>query len=340
MSQPKVCVAVLNWNNYEHTIRCLQSLEQLDYSNFAVIVIDNASTNESAARIRQAAPSVELIRSGSNLGYAGGNELALRRALADEDTELFWILNNDARVAPDTLSHLVAAYQQHGPALYGGVPLVDDEGEWRIRRLTLWHFFLGRRSLMYTTTLNNRPYRACFPTLEPRPVNNLHGSHLMIPLSVIREYGFMDTRFFLYAEEDEYCLRLAQRGIKSILVPASAVFHRGSGASEGHNQLFYVAQYYGLRNRLVVVRRHLGFGYFVFQILLFLYKIVRDRLFGKSDLARSPLNLQYRLLGMRDGILGRLGKTLAPENFLDKPAAEQPRQPGGATIKSDRGDKK
>ena len=107
---PVVCV-VLNWNSWEDTVACLTTLRGIEYSNATVIAVDNGSTNDSVARIRQAHPSVEVLSTGSNLGYAGGVNAGIRAAL-ERGAAFVWLLNNDTKPRPDALSALVGKAMQ------------------------------------------------------------------------------------------------------------------------------------------------------------------------------------------------------------------------------------
>src|SRR5581483_12156776 len=103
---PRVHVVILNWNGWENTSVCLSSVQQLDYENRHVVVVDNGSTDESAAYIRREFPNVELIETGINLGFAGGCNAGIRRAM-DESADYVWLLNNDTRVSVNALRALV-----------------------------------------------------------------------------------------------------------------------------------------------------------------------------------------------------------------------------------------
>src|SRR5579863_8615618 len=104
--KPKVSVIVLNWNGGNDTVGCLSSLQRLNYENCSVIVIDNGSTDDSPALIREAFPDVELLETGQNLGFAGGCNVGIRRALAQR-ADFIWLLNNDTTVHPDALNAMV-----------------------------------------------------------------------------------------------------------------------------------------------------------------------------------------------------------------------------------------
>ena len=107
---PSVAVVVLNWNNAAETLGCLASLRAQDYPNARVIVVDNGSAPADLAALREGLSAAALIGNGRNLGFAGGVNTGIARALAD-GAAYVWLVNNDARVAPDALSRLVAAME-------------------------------------------------------------------------------------------------------------------------------------------------------------------------------------------------------------------------------------
>ena len=257
---PLVIISVLNWNGGEKTIRCLDSLKMLTYERFKIVVVDNASTDGSVERLRQAHPDIEVIRSSENLGYAAGNELAVKRALA-ADADLLWIVNNDATVHPDSLTQLVSAYLRHGTALYGGLPLntsaLSPDSQVLFARKFLAPVY--KESLVPSRHLT---YAEMFPDTQARQVGALSGSCLLIPLSLVRQYGFMDTSFFMYSEEIDYCLRLRQKGVACYLVPQAVVFHIKAGSSKGSVRLTGIVSYYRLRNHLIRIR---PFWYFALR---------------------------------------------------------------------------
>src|SRR5579871_2684828 len=80
--QPRVIIVVLNWNNAEDTLECLESLNSLAYENYQVLVLDNGSTDGSVERIRTGVPEVEILERGTNLGFGGANNRGIRRAIS------------------------------------------------------------------------------------------------------------------------------------------------------------------------------------------------------------------------------------------------------------------
>jgi hypothetical protein len=309
-SEPRVCISVLNWNNSLGTIQCIRALRQSTYTHYEIFVVDNASIDHSVEQIREQFPDLRIICASENLGYAGGNQLALEAALENGSFDLFWILNNDALAHPDTLSELVEAYRKHGDAIYGGIPVREVNGEPYLH-MRVWDN--GRFRM-----LRHIPVRAYFQTMNPRPVEALSGSHLLVPLAVVRQYGFMDTSFFLYSEDTDYCFRLRKQGVACIEVPSSMAIHF-DGASHklvDAKRLTPIITYYRARNRIVLFRRHFGLTGFVKEIALQLFYSLAWIL---MIVKRGPVALRiaaYSLRGVRDGLLNRMGKMYAPEEAL------------------------
>ena len=126
-------VCVLNWNGREDTLRCLASLR-----GARVIVADNGSTDGSVEAIRAAFPDVELVENGANLGFSGGNNAAIRRAL-ERGAEWVVLLNNDAEAEPGLLAALQAAAARHPRAgvLAGKLLYPDGRVQWAGQRVGL-----------------------------------------------------------------------------------------------------------------------------------------------------------------------------------------------------------
>src|SRR5579884_395199 len=105
---PLVHVVILNWNGWRDTVACVASVKHSQYPRLQIVVVDNDSSDGSEAAIQLAHPDITVLQSGANLGYAGGNNVGIRHALA-AGADFVWILNNDTTVAPDTLAELVRA---------------------------------------------------------------------------------------------------------------------------------------------------------------------------------------------------------------------------------------
>src|ERR1700722_6513342 len=111
----KTVIVVLNWNSYDMTQECIGSLlamEKVETGSFEILIVDNGSRDGSAERLRAALPQVEVIAAGRNLGFTGGCNLGMKRAL-EACAEHVLLINNDTVVKPDFLAELLAESERH-----------------------------------------------------------------------------------------------------------------------------------------------------------------------------------------------------------------------------------
>ena len=327
---PKVLISILNWFNFEETIKCVNSVLESDYPLFEIIIIDNHSTNASASKLREAFPNLNLVALVDNMGYAGGHQVAANYA-KQNNFDLLWILNNDLEVEKKALSALVESYNINGKALYGS--LVLDETKSLIK-------FAGGYGLSDDKSINfksgynifekHRHDSINFPTKDI-PTSDVHGCSIMIPLQVIKENGFMDLKFFLYAEETDYCFEMNKLGIISIVATNSLVYHGGGiSYTDTKTRLELVKNYYYLRNSYIYQKKYFqaskkqylkntikaGIEYMILFNLYFyvVFKLFHKPIRSSTDILREKKYYTY-LAGIH-ALLGIRGKTLAPNDFI------------------------
>jgi GT2 family glycosyltransferase len=221
-SNPQVWCIVLNWNGRQDTIECLEVLKKCTYPHLTVIVVDNGSTDDSVVKIRAAHPDTLLLESGKNLGFAGGNNVGIRYALA-HGAEYLWLLNNDTKPAPDALCALVAKARTDrrigavaSICYYADDPLTVEA--WAGARVNLWIGY-GRNST------------------SPRSddwFHSLNGTSLLVARAALEDVGLLDEGFFLYWEDTEFCLRLRKKGWLIAAGPDSRVLHKVNASTSGN----------------------------------------------------------------------------------------------------------
>lgn len=308
-AKPLIVVSVVNWNTADATIRCLRSLQVMTYPNFRVVVVDNASIDASAVRIKHSCPWVTVLESPSNCGFAAGHDIARRQAEQWLGAAV-WLVNSDAVVDPLALTYLVAAWQEQGDAIFGGVPLVRRESgavwlnfpQKYLRESVTPHSFQRDEDVEFTEQWQTRgPFR----------VSAVPGSSLFIPLGLVRVFGWMDKAWFLYCEEIDYCYRLRKLGVRSMLVPKSHIWHHGGGSHTFSTRVTDCIHYYRARNEIVLAKRH---GSRLFAGLIALKKACRGAYVGLSN----PLRAAMIWRGILHALSGRMGKMIAPEDALNK----------------------
>lgn len=304
---PRVVASVLNWNTPGLTLQCLDSLEALDDPALRVIVVDNASDDDSVARVRAAHPALTLLRSPLNVGYALGHARALAEARAC-GADAIWLLNSDVQVETGALRALHHAWRQHGNAIYGGAPLrrrPDGSAE-----LNFPQKYLDPQGAPRALRRDREvDFDAAWRARAPLRVGAVPGSCFFLPMALVERHGWMDPDWFLYCEEIDYCYRLRRAGVPSVLVPGARVWHDAGGSLRGRPGVADCIAYYRARNEILLAQRHAGAGTFVTTAAK---KAAR----GLLESVRAPGRGRRTLQGVRDALCGRRGKTLAPEDFL------------------------
>jgi GT2 family glycosyltransferase len=229
---------VLSWNGREDTLACLRSLGGEDVD---VIVVDNASDDGTAEAITGRA---EVIRNERNLGYAGGMNVGIRRAL-ERGVDAVLLLNNDVELEPGAIDALVAAAAGTG-AVCPVVVFADDPA-------SVW--YAGARFDP------RRGYNGRQLTEAPASVvetERICGAAVLMPRETIEEVGTFDEQLFAYAEDADWSLRARERGLPLLVVPDSIVRHKVSASTGGEGSPD--ALYYSTRNVLAVLERHAPLG--------------------------------------------------------------------------------
>lgn len=253
----KVAVVLVNWRRPTLTARCLDSLASLDRGHeLDVIVVDNASGDGSIALLQTGYPHVTTLANATNAGFTGGCNTGIRTAL-ERGADLVWLLNNDAEVVPDALSHLLDAVARH--------PGADFFGSWVVQRSdpqVLW--FAGGNFDRRTGRAAHVGYgeRVDEQSAAATPFTDwLTGCSLVVRSEVLHRTGLLDDALFLYKEELDLQLRVAaarpDRGREmTVLVPLPLVHHE-VGATTGTTSS-KLGHAYMARNGLRLMCRHAG----------------------------------------------------------------------------------
>lgn len=299
---PEVALIILNWNNAGDTLQCLASLAHLTYPHYESIVVDNGSTDDSVRQIRAAYPSIRLIETGANLGYAGGNNVGIRYAL-EQGAQYICILNNDVTVAPDFLEPLLSVLETN-PTIGVVTPLLAEMD----RPEQIWA--LGASVNQRNGTVERLHAGEDVSQWRGQPsfaVDAASGAALLVKREVFETVGLMDKDFFLYYEETDWCLQVQRAGYRIMAIPDSVVLHKVSAAL---GETSPVIDYYMLRNHLRFVARHWS-GWARWRLLgsIVLRNLATIAAYTiKPHGGKRIPNRNARLLALRDTLLGHWGK--------------------------------
>jgi len=241
----RVVIVTLNWNQFDDTQKFLHSVRRLEYTDYVTVLVDNGSADGSGNRLAEMFPEVVYMANEVNLGFAVGNNMAMKRALDELGPEYLLLLNNDTVVAPDLLDRLVQIARATGAGVVGAVNYYMDRPELTAPSGGWINWFTGSR----------REVHDIWPTgdfpAELLDVDAVSGSAIMVTAAAARKVGLIDGDYFHYYEETDWCLRFKKAGYRVVLATRASVRHRVSAVMRT-----WMNFYLRFRNKPVFITRH------------------------------------------------------------------------------------
>jgi len=302
-----ISLLIVNYNT-SHLLKDMMSALTSSIGDFSleIVMLDNASKDDSAAKIRQDYPSVDLLENDKNVGFGRANNQALELATG----RYILLLNTDAFVSPDTLKKTLEYMESHPECGVLGVKLLGRDGELQpsCRYFpTPWNIFLSRTGfsrffpqtkLVDDMSWNHDAVREC---------DWVPGCYYLIRRQVIDQVGLFDPRFFLYYEEVDHCKRVKQAGWQVIYYPDTSVVHIGGESAKTDNEISTVGRQIPalqIESELLYFRKHYGllglllhfFLIHLGSVMLVMKGILKGQ--GKARLSAcwQQLRMSWRLL--------------------------------------------
>lgn len=229
----RLSIVIVTYNSIDHIDACLEALTRhpprLEHD---VVVVDNASPDGTGAAVRHRWPAVRVIDLGANVGYARANNLGIRHTASD----LILLLNPDTTVRPGAIDALAATLQSRPDAAVAGPRLIDAEGHPElsfgamIGPLAEW-----RQKVLVRGSQQGLPFLRAYVdrlTRELREVDWVSGACLLVRRADAEAVGLLDERYFMYAEDVDFCAAIRARGRTVVFAPTAEVVHmRGRSAA-------------------------------------------------------------------------------------------------------------
>ena len=240
--EPLVSIIILNYNAGELLLDCVESIFKTNYSSYEVVVVDNASSDESHKKCKEKFQDIHLIENKGNLGYCEGNNVGIRNAKGD----FIVILNPDTIVDPDWLKELTLAYKHYGDGLYQPKFLTTTNHEILMSTGNMIHLF-GYGYSRGKGEIDKKQFET------PEVIGYASGTCLFTSSKVLKKVGLLDPFLFAYHDDLDLGWRAALLGIKSYYIPRAIVYHPPEGFSfKWSPYKFYLLE----RNRLYCLLTH------------------------------------------------------------------------------------
>lgn len=299
---PRIAVVIVHWEraSVEDTVECLKSLGEVVYPNVVTILVNNGATGLSDEPFLAEMPDLQIVRTPRNLGFTGGNNVGIRKALAD-GADFVMLLNNDTIVSPELLHRLLRPFDRPEVGIVG--PIVT--------------YFSHPNRAWFAGGTYNRYLGYTFHTLmgddltgpiPDRPTDFVTACALLARREVFERAGLLWDALFIYFEDAEWCLRARRRGYRCVLVGEPLVRHKVSASmgAVGEYPFSPLKGYYFGRNPLLMARRRLA-GRWSAVGLLGLIGVIYPYNILQCVQVRNWPALRGYLQGIRDGVLGRRG---------------------------------
>ena len=245
---PNVGIVISNYNGWQDTVQCLESLQKQTYRDFEIILLDDASTNDSVQQLQKhLTENTVFLPQEANVGFAAANNVGMRRALAD-GCDWVLLLNNDTVAAPDFLETLL----RETPAGAVSCPkmlFLDPPDE-------IW-FAGGELDRATGKVRHLGGHEKDGPAFaKKKQVSFITFCCVLLPRQVIEQVGFLDETLFMYCEDVDYCIRLANAGVPLWFLPDARIWHKAGGSAGGMLSVYYIT-----RNTLYLTCKGKSRGY-------------------------------------------------------------------------------
>jgi GT2 family glycosyltransferase len=243
-TEPKITIVIINWNGLKDTLECIESLMNVKYSNYEILLIDNGSSSDEVRKIKDRFGNINIVELKQNLGFAIANNVGIRISL-QKGSDYVLLLNNDTVVDPSFLKEMVEVAQSDpnigilGPKIY----FYDNKDKF---------WYAGGKLNMYFNHTTEGQHQIDVGQYENiKQTDWISGACMLIRKSVFDKAGLLPREYFLGWEDIDFCVEAKRKGFLCIFVPRSRIWHKASASYKRHN-LSYKQIFFGFRNRIIM----------------------------------------------------------------------------------------
>jgi len=252
----ETAIIIINWNSYDCTRDCIESLQEMTFNNYDIILVDNDSKDGSGERLYAEYPYVIYLKLPDNKGFTGGNNHAMNYSVNRNYTYTL-LLNNDTFVEPDFLEILIRYMKDHN-----AVGAIQPKIYFNHDRTLLWNggsWFNPWTGNDYVEGTNQKVSKTSEVLKEPDWIT---GCAFLIRNDVIKKTGLLDESLFMYYEDVDYSFRIKNEGYSLIYHPESVVYHIAGASTRAKEKgkegfLNPIVHYYLIRNKIWLLKKYL-----------------------------------------------------------------------------------
>lgn len=267
-----VSVVIVNWNTRDLLRDCLASIvRETQGISYEIFVVDNASKDGSGQMCRDEFPQVALISNDVNRGFAAANNIAMQRTSG----RYTLLLNPDTIVLDNAIGRCVAYADEHPDIGVLGCRVLEREGQLQRTGFsfpslsTLFCQLSGLCRLFPRSPIFSKAQLGWWERDSIKDIDVISGMFMLVRQTAIRQVGLMDERFFVYAEETDWCFRFAQAGWRRVFYPHAQIIHI-DGGSKSTSQVNVKMLVQLQKSLLIYVRKNLGLSSWIVAKALFL----------------------------------------------------------------------
>lgn len=316
-------VIIVVWNAKKYVLECLDSLREQCKSVYSeVIVVDNCSSDGTPEIIAERFPEFKLIRNPENYGFAKANNIGI----AASSGRYICLVNSDVKFTEDCISPLLRYLGEHPKVGMVGPKMIQSNGvvgRSTMRFPTPWGYFcraLGLDRLFGGSRIFGGFLMSDFDHQSTRPVEVLNGWFLIARRDAIQRVGPLDSQFFMYGEDIDWCYRFRQAGEQVVFFAGASAIHYGGASSSNAPIRFYVELCHA---DLQFWRKHrgsLGAAFFFFFLIvhnsLRLFVSGWRYLFFPSQRSQELLKFKRSLAILKWGVVEKKGKAVRPKHSI------------------------
>ncbi|MBF0228854.1 MAG: glycosyltransferase family 2 protein [Desulfamplus sp.] len=337
MKYPKILIIIVTWDKEEYVLNLLKSIETLIYEkeNLDILLIDNASTDNTVSRVSKEYPKVKLICNKENLGGTGGFNTGLKWASEQPDGkyDYLWLLDNDVVVNKHALIELVDLLEQNKDAAISGSSMMQLDYPWRVNEIGSYYSKDTGSLIFNFHGMSIERWKGCpieellntsndlsdfIPDFKPYiDVDYVAAASMLVRADVAKKAGIWND-FFIHFDDVEWCLRIANMGYRVLASCRSLIWHLSSAA-----KIPTWVLYYDTRNALSVMKKHGEQVYLIDKAINYeLKKAFYYALIGRLELANIIVD---GVDDFENGITGKRNIKLPPMlNHLKQHYSESP----------------